>query len=216
MPAVHLLITPDKLSRLLPHFNPGEIDTWVKVFSEVAIEYRINTGSRLASFIGNCIHESGGLRRLEENLNYTSAARLLKIFPRDFKSLEDAQAYVGKPEKIANRVYANQGGNGNEASGDGWRYRGRGAGQLTLRANYAKYSKFKNIDFIKTPDLVSTPLYAVDSFAWYFKVNKLHRYADNWDLRGLTKAINGGYNGLADREKNCIKAVNVLIYDKVS
>lgn len=216
MSAIPLLITEKKLSMLLPKFSPDEIKVWVESFRKACELYKINTANRVASFVGNCLHESRELARLEEDLNYTTAERLLKIFPHDFKDKADAQNYVKQPQRIANRVYANQGGNGNEASGDGWRFRGRGPGQLTLRYNYDAYSKHKGIDFVKNPDLVLEPEYLVDSFAWFFQKNKLHQYADKWDIKTINKKINGGSIGMAERIVYCDKVRNVMLYEKLS
>mgnify|MGYP003425055429 CR=1 FL=1 len=216
MSAIPLLITEVKFKMLLPKLSPDEIKVWVESFRTACEKYKINTANRVASFVGNCLHESQHFTRLEENLNYTSVARLLKIFPKDFRDAADAQNYVGKPKEIANRVYANQGGNGNEASGDGWRFRGRGPGQLTLRSNYDRYSKFSGKDFISNPDAILEPENLVDSFAWFFKEKKLHDYADKWDIKTINKKINGGNIGMEERIVLCDKVLKVLLYEKLS
>src|SRR5690606_13433976 len=133
------------------------------------------------------------------NLNY-SAEGLLKTFGKYFTSLQ-AKEYARKPEKIANRVYANRGGNGNETSGDGWKYRGRGFIQLTLKDNYKALSNATGIDYVSNPDLLLNEADAMISALWYWNKRNLNKYADVGDLKGATRVINGGYNGLADRQQ---------------
>lgn len=212
MAYINEIITEEKLSKILPKLTQSQIKDWVEVFRAVCSEYNLITSNRVASFIGQAIHESQGLKLLEENLNYTSAERLIKIFPNDFVDLEDAKKYVGKPEEIANRVYANQGGNGDEASGDGWKHRGRGIGQLTLKENYMKYFAYKGLDLLTSPDIVSTKKYAADSFGWFFRKNRLYSLCDKWDIKGLSKKINGGRTGLDERILICNRVRQILMY----
>ena len=160
--------------------------------------YGINTPLRLAHFMAQIDHESG-LKPIAENLNYSSAG-LLKTFKKYFTPLE-AIKYQRKPEMIANRVYANRMGNGNEASGDGWKYRGRGFIQITGKNNYTLISKDTGIDYLNNPDLLLTEADSLISALWYWKRNNLNDLADKNDILGITKAINGGLNGLNHRKE---------------
>lgn len=160
----------------------------------------ITTYARLAHFLAQVSHESGGFKRVYENLNY-SEERLLVVFKKYFDR-RTARLYARKPEMIANRVYANRGGNGDEKSGDGWRYRGRGFLQLTLKDNYAKFAKDIRDDVVKYPDLVATK-YALTSACWFFMDKNIFPICDRgvtYDVvKAVTLKINGGYNGLEDR-----------------
>jgi putative chitinase len=170
----------------------------------------INTPLRLAAFWGQLYHESKLLPR-QENLNY-SAKRLLEIFKSDFDTNRDkwlspqekekVRELIGHPNRIANFVYANQGGNGNEASGDGWRYRGRGAIQITLKDNYRQLSKDTGIDFLNNPDLLLEEANSLIAAIWFWNKHKLNYYSDRQDYKNMTKIINGGFNGLEDRIKH--------------
>lgn len=162
----------------------------------------INTFNRVVCFFAQCSHESAGFSRVVENLNY-SVDGLLRVFPRYFKTREFAEAYVSKKDRdvyIANRVYANRLGNGDELSGDGFRYRGRGYIQLTGKDNYKRFASYLgrslDDDFV---DYVSTVEGAFESAVWFWSVNDLNRFCDSNDFEGLTRAINGGLNGLDDR-----------------
>ena len=164
---------------------------------------------RLAHFFAQVLHESGCMRFDMENLNYSSDG-LLKVFSKYFTTKEEADAYARKPEKIANRVYANRMGNGDEASGDGWRYRGRGLIQLTGRANYNAFAEWIGDGRVMDdPDLVCTE-YAVHSAVFFWMKNDLNSLADTDDVVGLTKRVNGGVNGLAHRRELLNKANGLL------
>ena len=169
-----------------------------KKYKSLLDSYGVNTPLRLAHFMAQIEHESG-LKPISENLNYSSAG-LLKTFKKYFTPLEAIQ-YQRKPEKIANRVYANRMGNGNEASGDGWKYRGRGFIQITGKNNYILLSKDTGIDYLNNPDLLLTEADSLISALWYWKLNKLNDLADKNDILGITKAVNGGINGLAHRKE---------------
>lgn len=159
-------------------------------------KYGLNTSLRLAHFLGQMEHESN-LKPISENLNY-GASGLIRVFRKYFTDLEAIQ-FQRKPEQIANRVYANRMENGNEASGDGWKYRGRGFIQLTGKSNYAELSKAVGIDFVKNPDLLLEEANALIAALWFWNKNKLNVLADKNDVRGITRVINGGFNGLEDR-----------------
>lgn len=176
-------------------------------------KFSINTPLRMSHFLSQCAHESANFSIFKENLNY-SADALLRVFPKYFKDKATADAYARQPEKIANRVYANRMGNGDEASGDGWKYRGRGAIQLTGKNNYAAFDKFVDDDILANPDLVATK-YAVTSAAFWWSNNGLNAVADkgatNADVTAVTKRVNGGTHGLADRQAKFDKYKSILL-----
>jgi len=163
--------------------------------------YGIDTPLRRAHFLAQVAHESGGFRRLVENLSY-GAAGLVSTWPSRFTK-DTAPAYARQPERIANKVYANRLGNGDEASGDGWRYRGRGYIQLTGKANYAEYSHrvFRDDRLVRDPGLAAQPETAAKLAGAYWQAKGLSALADADDLKTITRRINGGLIGLADRAK---------------
>jgi putative chitinase len=179
-------------------------DSVIAMIPEVASKFEINTPLRLAHFLAQCGHESGGFKLTKENLNY-SAKGLNGIFKKYFPTLESAVPYERKPEKIANKVYGNRMGNGAEASGEGWKFHGRGFIQLTGKENYTAFTKSIGEDCIANPDLVASK-YALASAAWFFNKNGLHKMADggaNDDtVTKITKRVNGGTIGLPDRIKH--------------
>jgi putative chitinase len=184
----------DKLKNKIP---PVAYDRLVDSLSRTK---SVTNNTRLAHFLSQVAHESGNFKLVVENLRYT-ASRLLVIFPRHFKTIEEARRYALNPEAIANRAYANRIGNGNEASGDGYRYRGRGYLQLTGKANYKSFSDYVKEDCVLSPDLVATK-YPMDSAMWFFDRNRLWSLCDkddNASVLAVTKRVNGGTNGLADR-----------------
>lgn len=165
-------------------------------------KYNINTPLRLAHFFAQLQHESN-FKLVSENLNY-SRTRLLEVFPKYFNS-ENVDDYAGKPEKIANRVYANRMGNGLETSGDGWKYRGKSYIQLTGYNNYKALSDATGVDYINNPDLLLNEPDAMLCACWFWSINSINKYADNDDVESVTRRINGGLNGLADRKKHLKK-----------
>jgi putative chitinase len=179
-------------------------DTVIAQIPDVMTKFEINTPLRLAHFLAQCGHESGGFRVVNENLNY-SAKGLLGIFKKYFPTEAKAKDYERKPEKIANVVYAGRMGNGPEASGEGFKFRGRGYIQLTGKANYTAFGKSINVDICATPDLVATK-YPLMSAAWFFNKNGLHKMADGGAtdavVTSITKRVNGGTIGLPDRIKH--------------
>jgi putative chitinase len=178
---------------------------------ETAAKFNITTNLRLAHFLAQCALESVNFTAVVENMNYR-AARLMQIFPKYFRGVDPA-AYANNPAKIANRVYANRMGNGNEASGDGFKFRGRGYIQLTGRNNYTQFSKFLGEDCVDNPDLVATT-YPLASAAFYFDVNNIwaicDRGANDATVTKVTKAVNGGTHGLAGRLQNFKKFMQAL------
>ena len=197
-----------KLDRLKGHIP----DSVINQIPETAAKFEINTPLRLAHFLAQCGHESGGFRLTKENLNY-SAKGLKGIFSKYFKEAGLAEAYERKPEKIANRVYGGRMGNGPESSGDGSKYCGRGYIQLTGKDNYVAFGKSINEDMTANPEKVSTH-YALLSAAWFFTKNGLHKIADGGAtdavVTQITKRVNGGTIGLPDRIKHFKEYYNLL------
>ena len=197
------MISHDKLNEIVS--GGGQ---FAQPISAAADRFEINTPDRLAAFIAQIAHESARFTRLEENLNY-SAQGLLKTWPTRFTP-SIAESYARHPERIANYVYANRLGNGDEASGDGWRYRGRGLIQLTGRANYRECGLALGMPFEAEPEIVAQPHYAAMTAGWFWKSRGLNEHADRRDFLRITRIINGGIHGLADREKIWRKALEVL------
>jgi putative chitinase len=202
------MVTSDILQQL--HIGPQ----WVDALNTTFERFGILTPQQQAAFIGQCGHESANFRALEENLNYR-AATLLKLFPRTPKrswgfTPEEAAAYEKQPRKIANRIYGNRMGNRDEASGDGYRFRGRGCIQLTGSANYYHAGEALGVDFIMEPDLVATPQYAALTAGWFWNTQKLNTLAESGNTLALTKKINGGTIGLDDRIKHTDQALALL------
>jgi len=177
-------------------------DKVVNQLHPIAEKFGITSNLRLAHFLAQTAHESGNFTAIYENLNY-SAKVLKKLFPRYFFG-DLADMYARKPEKIASRIYANRMGNGDEASGDGWTYRGRGYIQLTGKSNYSLFSKFIGEDCLTMPSLVATN-YPLASAAFFFRANKLWSICDKGDsdevVKDVTYRVNGGDHGLADRQR---------------
>ena len=170
---------------------------WYEAMCEILPLWEVDTVERVAGFIAQCGHESGGFRVLSENLNY-SAKALNTIFPKYFRRAgRDANDYHRKPEKIANVIYANRMDNGDSDSGDGWRFRGGGILQLTGRYNYTEFGKAVEMSPEEAVDYVRTKKGALDSACWFWDTNNINRYCDNQDIVGMTKRINGGTIGLS-------------------
>lgn len=174
--------------------------SWVSWLQGTCKAYQINTPMRIAMFLAQIAHESAGLTRLVENLNY-SAEGLMRTWPTRFPTLDVAQQYAREPEKIANRVYANRMGNGDEASGDGWKYRGRGLIQITGKSNYKEFADAIGEDYVADPDLLRQPVNAALSAGWFWAERSINRVADTGSVEAVTKIINGGTHGLADRQR---------------
>ena len=178
-------------------------DAVIAQIPDTAAKFNITTNLRLAHFLAQCGHESGGFKAVNENLNY-GAKGLLGVFPKYFNAATAAQ-FERKPELIAAKVYANRMGNGDEASKDGWKFRGRGYIQLTGKSNYTNFTKFIGEDCIANPDLVATK-YPLASAAFFFNSNNLwaicDKGADDATVTAVTKRVNGGTIGLADRIKH--------------
>ena len=182
---------------------------WYDALQQLLPDYDINTPLRIAHFIAQTAHESGNYVFVQENLNY-KAESLLKVFPKYFKTLDEARAYEKRPEKIANKIYGNRMGNGDEASGDGFRYCGRGLIQLTGKENYSWFAASLEIPVEEASEYLETFEGAVQSACWFWEENKLNQWADKKDILTLTKRINGGTIGLDDRIKHFNHALHVL------
>ncbi len=191
-------------------------DKWLQPLIETCVEFEINNERRVAAFLAQTSHESGGYTMLTENLNYR-AATLAACWPNRFaemgpnkKPKRDAKGALiptkvalsieKKPELIANMVYSSRMGNGPPQSGEGWKFRGRGAKQLTGKDNYKRCGDALGVDLVANPDLLLEPLYAARSAGWFWKTNNLSPFADSGDIKGMTKKINGGYIGLEARQ----------------
>lgn len=201
--------TAEKLGQIIPNAAYG-VDTWFNELNEMLPVFGITTVGRVAAFVAQTAHESGGYRTLSENLNY-SADGLNKIFPKYFERAgRDAQEYHRQPEKIANVVYASRMGNGDTASGDGWSFRGRGLIQLTGRDNYTRFAEYAGISAEEAAEYLETPRGAVHSACWFWYANDLNTFADAGDFVGMTKRINGGTIGLDDRIKHYNEACHIF------
>lgn len=200
---------------------------WLDAVVETCVEFEINTPQRIAAFLAQTAHESGGYTMLTENLNYR-AATLAACWPNRFAELGPdkkpkrnekgaltptavANAIAGKPELIANMVYSSRMGNGPAESGEGWKFRGRGLKQLTGKDNYARCGQALGLDLVGNPDLLLDPLPAARSAGWFWKANSLSTFADAGDIKGMTKKINGGFIGLEDRQRRYEKVLAAIV-----
>jgi putative chitinase len=203
-------ITVEQLKQIIPN-NPY-VDHWCEALNKILPDYEIDTPQRVAAFLAQCAHESGGFTALHENLNYR-AVTLRKVFPKYFPDDATAEHYASMPDKqaaIASRVYANRMGNGDEASGDGFKYCGRGLIQLTGKQNYCKFAESIDTPVEEIPEFLQTFEGAIQSACWFWESNNLNQYADNNDILTMTKRINGGTIGLADRTNHYHHALEVF------
>tara|TARA_B110000977_G_scaffold7287_1_gene9993 strand:+ start:2394 stop:3245 length:852 start_codon:yes stop_codon:yes gene_type:complete len=207
------MITLEQFSAMIPKNKDAK--SWYESAVPMFEKYEINTANRIAGMMAQCAHESLDFTKLEENINYSEKA-LNSVFGRYFgKGKRNAKEYARKPEKIANYVYQDEfrskrGALGNTDAGDGWRFRGRGIKQLTGRNNYTAFGKSIGIDAAEAAEYVATPKGAMESACWFWKTNRLERFADRDDNLGLTKAINGGTIGLEDRNRRYEAAKAIL------
>ena len=203
--------TKEQLAALIP--GNKKVDEWYDALADILPKYDITTEARVAGFIAQCAHESGNFMTLEENLNYKEET-LLKIFGRYFgPGKRDAKEYARNPEKIANYVYMDEFRSskmGNVKEGDGWRFRGRGLKQLTGRENYTNFGKSVGMTAEQAADYVATEKGAIESACWFWNAKKLNVVADTGDVVKMTKIINGGDIGLADRQARYKKAMEVF------
>lgn len=192
-------------------------DKWLQAIVETCVEFEVNTPQRIAGFLAQTSHESAGYTMLEENLKY-KAATLAACWPNRFAELgpdkkpkkgekgaliptKVAHSIAGKPELIANMVYSSRMGNGAPQTGEGWKYRGRGLKQLTGKDNYKRCGEALGLDLVANPDLLLEPVPAARSAGWFWKTNNLSKFADEGDIKGMTKKINGGFIGLEKRQE---------------
>ena len=204
-------LTADRLRRIAPRCP--EPETWTAALNAAMALHAIDTPDRIAAFVAQLAHESGEFTHLTENLTYTKAERICAVWPKRFPTPASATPFVRNPEGLANRVYANRLGNGDAASGDGWRYRGRGLIQLTGRANYADAGAAVDLPLLDAPELLELPDGAARSAAWFWQSRGLNALADDRsdddddaDFVAITRLINGGTVGIEERRRLWAKA----------
>lgn len=206
-------ITSDTLRKIYPQSK--SIARYCEALHQAMSECGIDTAARACAFLAQVGHESAQLNRIEENLNY-SAQALRMVFPKYFRTPQEASSYAHHPERIANRVYGNRMGNGSEESGDGWKFRGRGLIQITGRDNYVSMSALMGKDLTVWPDALLMPLDACRSAALWWKANGLNALADKLaaderkTFETITKRVNGGLNGLEDRWAIYLRAKSAI------
>ena len=205
--------TQDQLQAIIP--QNAHVPHWFEALYNILPDYDISTPPRVAAFLAQCAHESGGFNAIQENLNY-SPATLAKIFGGHFPGgMPEIQQYCSQPNKqeaIANRIYANRMGNGDEASGDGWAFCGRGLIQLTGRSNYTRFAQSIDTPVEQVTEFLQTFEGCVQSACWFWEANNLNALADSGDIKTMTKIINGGYLGLDDRiahYQHCLQVFGV-------
>jgi len=204
------VLSLEQLVKVNENKNTEDCKYYIDALNNILPQHQIDTAIRLSHFFAQIVHESGNLHYKEENLNY-SAQGLRGVFPKYFPDDDTANKYARKPENIANRVYANRMGNRDEGSGDGWKYRGRGMIQLTGHDNYKACGEALKLDLLGSPDLLcQDPKVIVSSACWYWTSRGLNALADKDDILNITKKINGGTNGLEDREKKLAVAKKVF------
>jgi putative chitinase len=201
------ILTQEQLAQLIP--DNDYVEHWHNAMEKCLPDYDIDTPRRIAAFVAQCAHESGGFRFLKENLNYR-AESLVRVWPRYFKNLDIADQYAHNQEAIANRAYANRMGNGPESSADGYRFCGRGLIQLTGRSNYQAFADSIETNINDIPAYLATFEGAVQSACWFWETNNLNKWADLGDIVTMTKKINGGTLGLEERQKHYEHALQVL------
>jgi len=189
--------------------NNPYAEHWFEALNETLPDYDINTVPRVAAFLAQCAHESGNFTAIKENLNY-KAETLCKVWPRLFPNMDIANQYAHQQEKIANRAYGGRMGNGPEESGDGYKFCGRGLIQLTGKDNYTRYAASTEQTLDEASEHLTTFEGCVQSAAWFWEAHNLNQYADNGDILTMTKRINGGTLGLADRQQHYTHAIQVL------
>lgn len=203
------MITLNILKALFPATPTSTLEPYVDVLNDKLPEHGINTRKRVASFLAQVGHESGGFTARAENLNY-SAAGLRKIFRKYFPTDALANAYARKPERIANRIYANRMGNGDEASGDGWRFRGKSLIQVTGKANHMAFAKWIGMTLTDATAYLLTLAGAVMGAVWFWTAHDLNTLADADRITDMTEVINGGTHGLAERKALWLSALKII------
>ena len=207
------VLPPDRLEPALlavaPNLSETERAAWLAALAEPLRRTGITSPRCVAAFLGQCAVESAGFHMLEENLSY-SAARLCQVWPNRFSSPELAEACALRPETLANRVYANRLGNGDEASGDGWRFRGRGLIQITGRSAYQRFAQAMAMTLDQAVEHAATRTGAADSAVWFWTANQLNALATSWSVDLLSRKINGGSAGAAERSRLCEAALHAI------
>lgn len=201
------MITQEQLQKIIP--KNSSLSIWYSCMEKFFPIYEINTPKRISAFIAQCEVESAEFTVLSENLNY-SAQGLNKTFNRYFSTLDSAIPFAMRPEKIANRVYANRLGNGPEYTGDGYKYRGRGLFQITGKSNYEAFAKFKGISLDDTVKYLETHEGAFESACYFWKTHNLNEVMDTQGIDKVSQIINGGTNGLLDRRNYFKNALKIL------
>jgi putative chitinase len=203
------MVSVNQLQQIFPQGDPSDLAEICDPINAAMIEFNIKNPKEQAMFLAQCGHESDNFSTVQENLNYR-AETLVKVFPKYFRDVNPAD-YEKQPEKIANRVYGGRMGNGDESTGDGYRYRGRGLIQLTGKDNYNACGAALKMDLHTDPDYLETAEGAARSAAWFWAHNGLNQYADNDDIVGCTKRVNGGTIGLEERTQHYEAAKAVLV-----
>jgi len=203
------MVSVSQLQQIFPQGDASDLAEICEPLNAAMAEFNISGAQEQAMFLAQCGHESGCFSVVQENLNYR-AETLVKVFPKYFRNVNPAD-YEKQPEKIANRVYSSRMGNGDEASGDGYRYRGRGLIQLTGKDNYTACAAALKFDLHSDPDYLETAEGAARSAAWFWQHNGLNKYADADDIVGCTKRVNGGTIGLEERTEHYNAAKSVLV-----
>ena len=193
------MITSDLIKTAFPKIKLP-VEEFVSILNKILPEYDINTKERIVGFLAQTGHESGGYTKFVENLNY-GAEGLCSTWPKRFPTLASAKPYARTPEKIGNKVYCDRMGNGPEASGDGWKYRGRGLIALTGKSMYQNFANYINKPLSECVEYCSSLEGSIESACWFWKENNLNKFCDKNDFVGLTKAINGGTTGIKDRSE---------------
>lgn len=206
------ILSEEQLSQLLP--SNKNVHDWYEALVAVLPEYNITTPKRVAAFIAQCAHESNEFTAIKENLNYRTES-LMRVWPRTFPNKTIADQYAHKPELIANRAYGSRMGNGDESTGDGFKYCGRGLIQLTGKSNYTKFAESTDMLLDDVPAYLGTFEGAVKSACWFWDINNLNDFADACDIVTLTKKINGGTLGLDDRTARYSDALLIIGDDNV-
>lgn len=206
LPAAHL---DAALASVAPHLSPPERAGWAAALSAAMHRAGITSPRRVAAFLGQCAVESAGFRELEEDLSY-SASRLCQVWPNRFPTTEAAEPFAANPEALANHVYAGRMGNGDEVSGDGWRFRGRGLIQITGRAAYEKFAAAVSMTLDQVLDHAASPAGAASSAVWFWTANELNPTAEAWAIDTLTRKINGGLSQAAERTRLCNAALHAI------
>jgi putative chitinase len=197
------------LRAVAPTLSDRERAAWVAALTGPLLNAGITTPRCVAAFLGQCAVESAGFRDLAENMSY-SIERLCQVWPARFPTVEAAAACALRPEALANRVYANRMGNGDSASGDGWRFRGRGLLQISGRTAYQNFARAMNMTLDQATEHAATRTGAADSAAWFWSTNQLNTLAETWSVDLITRKINGGTTGAAERDRQCTAALHAI------